>query len=151
MFITMRVKTAQEIHGYEYDWLACDENGYIALFSTAGGGYTPKAFLNDTDAYDRAIAGIQELPATTVAVRAPCLRADLHNSWKEMAVRGIFSFDADANGGAYRLVGVPAMPSVVDELPPQVGAVIKRIQLKGLQFAAVTALTEGAIRGSVLG
>lgn len=60
----MRAKSAAEILGLEFDWLASDADGHVALFSTAGGGYTPEAFLQDTDAHDRAA------PASTTALFA---------------------------------------------------------------------------------
>lgn len=58
-------KSAEEILGLEYDWLASDAKGFVALFTTAGGGYAPTEFLKDTDAHDRAIDIILDLPATT--------------------------------------------------------------------------------------
>src|SRR5262245_52257163 len=48
-------KSADEILGLEFDWLASDADGHVALFSTAGGGFAPDEFLSDTDAHDRAI------------------------------------------------------------------------------------------------
>src|SRR5437899_85750 len=41
----MGAKSADEILGLEFDWLASDADGHVALFSTAGGGYAPEDFL----------------------------------------------------------------------------------------------------------
>jgi hypothetical protein len=131
----MARKTAEEIQGYEYDWLACDENGHVALFSTAGGGFAPPAFLEDTDIYDRAIDAIQALPIGSEAVRAPQVKDGRPNIWKEMALRGVYAFDADANGGPYRLVGIPSKPIWVGHLPKSVADVVKIISFSNLQFA----------------
>ncbi|RKG76654.1 hypothetical protein D7W79_17330 [Corallococcus exercitus] len=46
----MGAKTAKDISGYEFDWLACDGAGHVGFFSTAGGGHAPEAFLRDTEA-----------------------------------------------------------------------------------------------------
>lgn len=45
-------KSRDEIHGLEFDWLARDADGNVALLSTAGGGYAPEEFLRDTDLHD---------------------------------------------------------------------------------------------------
>jgi hypothetical protein len=137
----MSAKTAEEVQGYEYDWLACDQAGQVALLSTAGGGFTPRAFLANTDVYDRAIDALQKLPTTTLAKFARQVEEGLPNTWKEVAERGVFSFDSDAQGGPYRLAGVPARPALVDEFPPAVADVIRRIKLKTVQFAAVKEIT----------
>lgn len=144
----MTRKTAEEIQGYEYDWLACDENGHVALLSTAGGGFAPPAFLEDTDVYYRAIEAIQALPIGTEAVRAPKLKDGFPNIWKEMALRGVFAFDADLNGGPYRLVGIPAKPIWVDHLPKSVAEVVKIITFATLQFAALKIITGDDIVGN---
>ena len=54
----MKPKTAQDVAGFEYDWLACDARGRVGFFSTAGGGYAPTALLENSDAYDEAIDAI---------------------------------------------------------------------------------------------
>src|SRR5215470_2211722 len=96
--------TSEEIQGLEYDWLAIDSEGYIALFSTAGGGYAPHAFLQDVEAFDAAIASIISQPACTTTACSRELPTGLTNTWKLMAERGIFAFDSDPVGGPYRLI-----------------------------------------------
>jgi hypothetical protein len=49
------------IDGMEADWLACDADDCVALFSTAGGGYAPREFLKDIDAHGSAIEDIERL------------------------------------------------------------------------------------------
>lgn len=48
----MAQETQDSIQGFEYDWLACDQDGFVGFFSTAGGGYAPDEFLQDVDAHD---------------------------------------------------------------------------------------------------
>lgn len=133
------MKTAEEIRGYEYDWVACDETGHVAMFSTAGGGYAPKVFLADTDGYEK--SG----PPTTTASMAP--NAPPPNSWKDLAERGIFSYDSDPNGGPYQLVGVPAAPAHVGELSVAVGDVAKRLVLRDIRFGHNQTITREHIVG----
>lgn len=63
----MTSKTPEEIVGLEYDWLASDADGYVALFSTAGGRWAPQEFLEVTDAHDRAIDAIKSTAPRTLA------------------------------------------------------------------------------------
>lgn len=55
----------------EYGWLGSDDSGCVALFSTAGAGYAPKAFLCHTDAHDTAMQAVLAMPTTTEVKFAP--------------------------------------------------------------------------------
>jgi len=110
-------RSAVEVLGLEYDWLGCDESGCVALFSTAGSGYAPGAFLDDTDAHDSAIEAILALPESTEAECFPDLAPGLVNTWRLVAERGLYAYDCDPNGGPYRLVASPADPTRLEDLP----------------------------------
>lgn len=84
----MGAKSAEEIHGLEFDWLATDGDGNVALFSTAGGGFAPEAFLRDTDAHDAAIDTVLAWDARTQARFAPQVSPGLRNTWLLIAERG---------------------------------------------------------------
>jgi hypothetical protein len=127
----MHAKSAQDIVGLEYDWLGTDADGHIALFSTAGGGYAPDAFLINTDAHDAAIEAILAEPATTIARVAPNYP---ENTWRLVAERGVFAFDADPLGGPYKLVAAPGVGVVVDELPKVAADVVRRLVFPHLKF-----------------
>jgi len=127
-------KAAGDILGYEYDWLATDINGLVALFSTAGGGYAPEQFLRDTDAHDAAIDAILAIPATTQARFAPKLSPNLKNTWQQLAERGLFAFDSDPHGGPYRQVAAPVMPVHVDDLPLGAREVVRALTLHQARF-----------------
>lgn len=131
-------KAPADILGLEYDWLGSDGNGCVALFSTAGAGYAPKAFLRDTDAHDVAIQAILALPATTEAKFAPDLAPGLINTWRLVAERGLYAYDCDPNGGPYRLVAAPAVPARVDSLPPAVANIAVRCSLRFESLNIVT-------------
>jgi hypothetical protein len=139
----MAAKSSEEIQGFEYDWLASDQDEHVALFSTAGGGYAPLEFLRDTDAHDAAIGVILALPESTVARFAPELAPGLKNTWKMVAERGLFAFDCDPNGGPYRLVAAPLVPLRMDSLPPLAADVVSRLRLQ-LRFEVQT-VVEGEL------
>jgi len=121
-------KSREEVLDREYDWLACDSNGNVALFSTAGAGYAPAEFLRDTEAHDNAINALLDLPATTDVRFAPALAFGLINTWKLVAERGLYAYDCDPNGGPYRLVAAPRVATTVDALPASVADVVRGIR-----------------------
>ncbi|WP_437961581.1 hypothetical protein WME76_19320 [Sorangium sp. So ce119] len=128
-------KSADEIVGLEFDWLASDADGCVALFSTAGGGYAPDEFLRDTDAHDAAVDAVLASPASTVARFAPELPPGLKNTWRMVAERGLFAFDSDPHGGPYRMVAAPADAIRVADLPRLVIDVVARLKLRRVRFA----------------
>lgn len=128
-------KSANEILGMEFDWLASDADGYVALFSTAGGGYAPDEFLRDTDAHDAAIDVVLASPASTVARFAPELAPGLKNTWRMVAERGLFAFDSDPHGGPYRMVAAPVDPIRIADLPRRVNDIVERLKLRQVRFA----------------
>lgn len=134
-------KSADEILGLEFDWLASDADGYVALFSTAGGGYAPDEFLRDTDAHDAAIDAVLASPASTVARFAPELPPGLKNTWRMVAERGLFAFDSDPHGGPYRVVAAPADPIRIVDLPRGVIDIVGRLKLRQVRFVGQPVIT----------
>lgn len=106
-----------------------------AFFSTASGGYAPEGFLRDTDEHDAAIESILATPTSTSAHFAPEVGPGCKNTWRMMAERGFFAFDADFNGGPYHLVAAPVTPICVADLPPLVADVVRQIAFSDLRFA----------------
>jgi hypothetical protein len=139
-------KLPADILGSEYDWLGCDGDGNVALFSTAGGGYAPKEFLKDTNAHADAIEAILALPASTSARFAPDLAHPYVNTWKLVAERGLFAFDGDPCGDPYGPVAAPEAPVRADQLPQAAIAVLATLKFSRLRFADMTALSEQALR-----
>jgi hypothetical protein len=142
------IKSAEDILGFEYDWLASDAEGHVALFSTAGTGYVPGKFLQDTAAHDAAINAILQMPAITQASFAPEIPPPLNNTWKQVAERGLYAFDCDPGGGPYRLVAAPVVPRRVEELPARAGDTAAHIAFRALRFRDHSTLTEDVLRES---
>jgi hypothetical protein len=127
--------------GLEYDWLGSDESGCVALFSTAGAGYAPQAFLHDTDAHDIAIEAVLALPPSTAAMFAPDLGPGLTNTWRLVAERGLYAYDCHPNGGPYRLVAAPAIPARIGALPAAVAKVASAVRCSS-RFASHRVISE---------
>lgn len=136
----MGPRTAEEIRGVEYDWIACDLEGHVALLSTAGGGYAPEGYLRNTDLHDAAIDAILALPTSTSALFAPVLKPGLTNIWRLVAERGLFAYDADVHGGPYRLVAAPAEPATTARMPAGVRSVLREAEFRNLRFAQLTTI-----------
>lgn len=127
--MTSNPKSAEDIAGFEYDWLATDADGHIALFSTAGGGFAPAEFLSDTEAHDVALNAILELPESSSVRFAPEVTTGVVNTWRLVAERGLYAFDADPNGGPYRVVAAPVSAAKVNSLPQPIAATVARLRL----------------------
>ena len=134
-----------DVSGLEADWLACDADGHVALFSTAGSGYAPPEFLKDIEAHDTAIETIESLPASTRAAFFPELKPHLKNSWRLAAERGLFAFDSDPSGGPYKLVAAPVEPAHLSDFPEHIASLIERIRFRTIRFADHKLLTNAQI------
>lgn len=127
----------KDIAGFEYDWLATDAAGRVGIFSTAGAGFAPSKFVEDIDAHDAAIRVIMALPVSSEVCFAPEVADNLVNTWRDAAMRGLFAFDSDPNGGPYRLVAAPLLPIDVVDLPEAVSSVAASIQFKNILFEKI--------------
>ncbi|QAT81660.1 hypothetical protein EJ065_0045 [Corallococcus coralloides] len=133
----MSAISAKEIDGYEFDWIASDADGHVALLSTAGGGYVPRQVLRDTDALDAAIQAILESAVSSGVRFAPSVAEGCENTWLMMAERGVFAFDADPYGGPYKRVAMPERPIRIEELAEAARPLVRMMALEGLRFSEI--------------
>ena len=140
----MSPKSAEEIEGFEYDWLCSDVDGHVALFTTNGAGYAPSAFLDDTNAHDVAIDAILARSACTTVKFAPSFAPDIVNTWLLVAERGLYAFDYDPVGG-YQLVAVPTVPMLTSALPADVAHVVAGVRV-GFCFEKQTAVSNDLLQ-----
>lgn len=129
--------TAEDIRGWDLDWLGTDAEEHVALFTTFGGGYAPKEFLQDPNSHQVAIRELLATAARTKVLFAPDMETPPHpqNTWQLVAERGLFAFESDMEGGPYRLVAAPQKPARMTELPDSVAAVAGAIMFPRLKFA----------------
>lgn len=121
----------EALHGVEHDWLAVDQDGHVGFFTTAGGGLAPRALVLDPHGYEAAIAALFALPAAGEPTT---------DDWTAMARRGVYTFDADYNGGPYRPGVAPEVPALVAALPQAVAEVARRVALN-TSFRSATELS----------
>ncbi len=108
--------TRAQLTGFEYDWLAVDHLGQLALLSTAGSGFVPTEVARTMEAHQAALDVLFARPPSTEVRRAPVFGPGVDNTWAKAAARGVFGFDSDPNGGPYRLVAVPRTPLLLTQL-----------------------------------
>ncbi|NTX65652.1 hypothetical protein HUA74_33830 [Myxococcus sp. CA051A] len=138
----MSQETQDSIQGFEYDWLACDQDGFVGFFSTAGGGYAPDAFLQDVDAHDHAIAIIRSMVPSTAPVPEPGQLSEPGDPWQQMAARGLYAFDSSFHGGPYRLTAAPTAPVRLSDLPEAAARVAGKLIYNGLRFSELKSISE---------
>jgi hypothetical protein len=138
--------TREGAEGVEYDWLAVDAEGFVALFSTAGAGFAPDELLRDPEAFDAAIDAILEMPARSAAECDRDLPTGYANTWKLVAERGLFAFDSHPSGGGpYRVIARPHVPIRATDLPPLASSVAGRIVLPAVSFKTATEVNDEQI------
>lgn len=136
----MEPRPPVDVSGFEFDWLASDGDGCVALSSTAGGGFAPMPFLQNPDEHQAAIDELLAAPASTAARFAPEFPSARQNTWRLVAERGLYAFDSDAHGGAYRLLAAPAVPARVADLPSAARTIVGSIQFQHLRFSELAVL-----------
>ena len=140
--------TNSELLGFEHDWLACDEAGFVALFSTAGCGYAPASYRGDQELHRRAIEALIALRASTVALRYPKIVESPYrqNTWRLMAQRGIFAFDADPTSPVYERVAEPRSAVQVGNIPEVAAIAARSFRLRSILFSENRFLSSKIIR-----
>src|SRR3954452_23404626 len=92
--------------GLEFDFLASDEAGHVAIFSTAGFGPIPRTVLDRWGLEDQGVDAVDLLPIVTRVTES---RVDAGNIsfWTDKAERGIFGYDWWQSAGPYRRLAMP--------------------------------------------
>ncbi|MEV4261705.1 hypothetical protein [Kribbella sp. NPDC049584] len=74
-----------ELWGWEWDFLAVDKTGQVAVLSSAGYGPIPPAVLAGRASVERAMDELARLPATTNAVPANPDRDGNYSDWYDIS------------------------------------------------------------------
>ena len=96
-----------DLNGIEFDWLARDADGNIALFATAGEGFFP---LSVTTHY---------ASHTSITEAIPSPNAGTEKVWGDYAAVGLYVFDWNLPGGPYKLRATPlnqARPELIADV-----------------------------------
>jgi hypothetical protein len=140
------IKCAEDLLGWDFEWLASDAEGHVGLFTTAGGGYMPERAWHHIEALDAALEAIYRLPISTTARFAPEVRSGFLNTWREAAERGLFAFDSDVDGAPYSLVASPMTPVHMSEFPAIAVGVLSHLHYRHLNFATSTTISGDSLR-----
>jgi hypothetical protein len=111
-------RQVHEFSGLEFDWLACDQDGFVATFSSAGFGPVPDAAIQIVDSLDEALDRIKALP-TTGGSTSISGRTD-PDDWIARARRGLFAFDWAHMRDRYQLEALPGRPVRLDDIKDDV-------------------------------
>lgn len=117
-----------EFSNLELDWLACDADGFVAMFSSAGFNAVPEESVPVADSLDAALDRIKALP---VAGEATSISGGTTpDDWIATARRGFFAFDWAHMRDRYQLEASPSRPIHIDEIPDDViSDVAKRVRI----------------------
>jgi hypothetical protein len=117
-----------DFSGIEFDWLAKDADGNIALFATAGEGFIPNSAADHHENH------------TAISESIPSPNTGTEKVWSDYAAVGLYVFDWDLPGGPYKLRAVPLKPAS-PELISAVEAVPQIPRLNG-RFASFNELSK---------
>ena len=151
-----KIETAEELTR-DWDWYACDQEGNIGHFTTAGLRALPHSVKQDRDALERVNRYFSEEREewTECSIRAGA-ETDA-GGWKDgvardrylrsfiyAARRGMFSYNTEMRCGAgakYYLVAKPDKPLRTSDLPPDISAILSKTHAP-VSFAVREYITE---------
>lgn len=113
----------------DLDWFGLLSNGAVAHFATAGRAHLPDSVRASVENYELAFDYFSSLSCFTeyfVVENLPALsggrgRKRYISPFAEMASRGLYSYDANEDGG-YKLIAVPVV--ALDLVSPDIISVI---------------------------
>lgn len=116
-----------ELSNIELDWLACDADGFVALFSSAGFGPVPEELPAMVEAIDAALDRIKALPLTGDEASADTTDPD---EWTAAAQRGFFAFDWAHDHDRYEIEALPKRPLRLDQIQDEViREIVSRVRI----------------------
>lgn len=141
----------RDIKGSEYDFLATNSLGQVAVFATAGAGCPPSGLLRAVDEHRVAIDALTALPVSCAVVRCDYVATELGfpDTWRLVAERGVFGYDAIGRKYIYVCSAVPSVPINVRDLPDSIRRVALSVVFQGLVFSPHMLFGEDEIRASV--
>jgi hypothetical protein len=121
-----------EIRGLEFDWLATDVNGCVAVMVTAGTALVPDAVLAAEPITDALQEHVKPNP-----FRFEC---------DEFAAAGLYVYECDPPlHGHYRRVAVPSVALHVKDLPERLRRSAEVFSFTGLAFATAREILPGDV------
>jgi hypothetical protein len=115
----------------EFDWLAVDPQGHVAVFTTAGYGPVPMEVDPHLTEVDAALDQVKRLPdlESPDEIR---LRFNEFSDWHAYSAKGFYAYDWNGGPsywfGAYERRATPAAPMSVSQLPAEIRAVAQLVE-----------------------
>ena len=134
------VDSRADLWGWEWDFLAVDPVGHVAVLSSAGYGPIPAHVLEVRDAVERAVAIINSMPATRRSVHNHHRRDGDYSDWYASSARGFYTYDWHHHHGPYELISSPAEPLIIATLPAAVRSAASILTIPH-PFAGLATLT----------
>ena len=127
-------------HQTDYEWCACDADGHVAVFTTAGIGPMPEAILNELPQMDALMEVVWSLPKKGRADMLVSLpRPD---DFIHFASRGLFAYDwqdvhrvRKLESNRYEMLARPDTPIHLSELPERFHPLFRTVVLPEIRFA----------------
>jgi hypothetical protein len=131
-----------DVVGREWDFLATDWDGSVALFTSAGYGPIPEVVLSHGKSVEAVVAGLRtQLPVIGKSLdRREQDRSGDYSDWFEASQRGLYTYDWHVHGGPYERVSAPSVALRADTLTPEFGNVAGLLRLPVL-FAETAQLS----------
>ena len=131
-----------QLWGIEWDFLAVDATGSVALLSSAGYGPIPARVLDQRPLVERAVSELEALPPVGAADdrRDPSNRSGDYADWFTMSERGLFAYDWRVHHGPYTLVSAPTVTLELSALGRTIREAATLLALP-LRFAGASRIT----------
>jgi hypothetical protein len=128
--------TKADLKGLDCAWLATDDFGHVAVFTTAGEGPIPNSALTSVDSVEDLIAAISETTQYELLAELP--RPD---DFITFASRGFFAYDwfdihrtSIKSTNCYDLLAKPLHPITLSELPVSFQNLASATRISGVTF-----------------
>ncbi|MCP2263089.1 hypothetical protein ACFQHV_22150 [Promicromonospora thailandica] len=131
-----------DVVGREWDFLATDRDGSVALISSAGYGPIPEAVLSHGVAVETVVEGLRtQLPV--IGESLDCRQQDRsgdYSDWFGASRRGLYTYDWHVYDGFYKQVSAPSAVLRAEGLTPEISRVAALLRLPVL-FAETAQLS----------
>lgn len=127
--------------GTEFDWLAVDEAGEVAVFSSAGYGPVPLAVMAIAGMLNDEYEKLRCLPVVSPCAEHPEGPGN-YADWIRFAEGGLYGFDWRLWDGPYVRLTAPGEPLRFDDLPRELAELASVVRLP-LKFAGAASVDLG--------
>lgn len=126
--------------GINFEWLAVDPTGCVALFDSAGYGAVPPIVFQHVEHVDDAVDMVDGLPMLNKAIKKVRSEGGDHTYWSNIIIRGLYVYDWELWHGPYQRLTSPVKLVSVDDLPPSIRSAAQLVKVS-VPFSSVRSFT----------